>query len=145
MKEDVTYFIVETGALPEIFLKVAEAKKLLESGTAKTVKDATQMVNISRSAYYKYRDSVFPFYENFRGRTITIALTLENKAGVLSNALNLIAGGGANILTINQNIPINNIANVTITLETGKTDFNGLVNNIISSDGVNNLKIIARE
>ncbi len=147
MKEDKNYFVVDVKALPEVFLKVIEAKSMLESGAVKTVQEATKKVDISRSAYYKYRDSIFPLYENFRGRTMTIALGLENRAGVLSDVLNLIASDGGNILTINQNIPINNIANVTITLETGKMskEFTELINKIINTDGVKNFKTIARE
>ncbi len=147
MKEDRNFFIVDKSVLPEIFLKVMEVKNLLESKKEKTVQDAVATVGISRSAFYKYRESVHPFYENTRGKTVTIAMNLDDSQGVLSNVLNGIASEGANILTINQVIPINGIANVTITLETNVMvgDFSKLMKHIERLKGVLSLKIIARE
>ena len=118
MREDKNFFIVDKSVLPEIFLKVMEVKNLLESGKEKTVQDAVAKVGISRSAFYKYRDAVYPLYENTRGKTVTISVNLDDTTGLLSSILNSIADAGANILTINQTIPINGIANVTITIET---------------------------
>lgn len=141
------YFIVESSVLPEIIEKVIEAKKLLESGEVKTINDAVKTIGISRSAFYKYKDSVFPFYENSRGKTMTISVTLEDKSGVLSHMLNSIAETGANILTINQNIPINGVANATITIETGamNTDIKGLLDHMERTAGVRKIGILARE
>ena len=120
LKEDKNFFIVDKSVLPEIFLKVMEVKNLLESKKEKTVQDAVNRVGISRSAFYKYRDAVHPLYENTRGKTVTIAANLDDTPGLLSAVLNSIATEGANILTINQTIPINGIANVTITIETNE-------------------------
>ncbi len=112
------YYIVESSALPEVFLKVAEAKRLLLTGEAATVNEATRMTDISRSAFYKYRDSVLPFQNMMTGRILTFQLLLHDEKGVLSAILSCFAAGGANILTINQTIPTGGCAPVTIAAET---------------------------
>ena len=112
------YFIVEASALPEVFLKVAETKHLLENGTARTVNDAARITGISRSAYYKYRDAIFPFQDLMSGRIITFQMMLRDEPGCLSALLSSFAQFGANILTINQTIPSNGCASVTISAET---------------------------
>jgi len=112
------YYIVEASALPEIFLKVAEAKRLLSIGEAATVNDATQMTGISRSAFYKYRDAVLPFQNMMTGRIITFQLLLHDAPGILSNILTLFAENKANIITINSIVPTNGCAVVTISAET---------------------------
>jgi chorismate mutase len=147
MKEKDQFFIVDKSVLPEVFLKVIEVKTILEKGKVKTVQEAVSKVGISRSAFYKYRDYIFPFYENTRGKTITMYLQLEDISGLLSNVLNLIADAGANILTINQNIPLNGMANVTITIETGKMkeDMGSLMETLETLDSVKKIEIIARE
>lgn len=141
------FFIVEKSVLPDVFLKVMEVKKLLDTKKEKTVQEAVSKVGISRSAFYKYRDTVYPFYENSRGKTVTIGMNLEDNSGILSNLLNLIAFHGANILTINQMIPINCVAYVTITIETNlmKKDLSELITDLENLEGVESLKIIARE
>ena len=112
------FYLVEASALPEVFLKVAEAKRLLSIGKALTVNDATRMTGISRSAFYKYRDTVMPFHNMMIGRIITFHLTLHDEPGVLSAILTCFARHNANILTINQTIPSGGCAAVTITAET---------------------------
>lgn len=114
------YYIVEATALPEVFLKVAEAKRMLETGEASTVNDATKMTGISRSAFYKYRDAILPFHNMMIGRIITFQLTLHDQPGVLSAILACFAKRHANILTINQTIPTGSCAMVTITAETAE-------------------------
>ena len=147
MRADKNFYIIDKSVLPEIFLKVMDVKNLLESGKEKTVQEAVSKVGISRSAFYKYRDAVFPLYENTRGKTVTLAANLDHTKGVLSCVLNDIASAGANILTINQNIPINGIANITITIETDAMDMDlgSLIENIEKVQGVQYFKIIARE
>ncbi|MBO8434400.1 MAG: ACT domain-containing protein [Tyzzerella sp.] len=147
MREDKNFFIVDKSVLPEIFLKVMEVKNLLESGKEKTVQDAVAKVGISRSAFYKYRDALYPLYENTRGRTVTVSMNLDDTKGLLSSILNSIADAGANILTINQTIPINGIANVTITVETNdmEVDISTFVKKIEAINGVQKFSIIARE
>ena len=112
------YYLVEASALPEVFLKVAEAKRLLSTGEAATVNQATVMTGISRSAFYKYRDSVLPFQNMMTGRIITFQLLLHDEPGLLSEILNLFAAARANIMTINSIVPINGTAVVTISAET---------------------------
>ena len=112
------YYIVEASALPEVFLKVAEAKRLLSVGEASTVNEATKMTGISRSAFYKYRDSVLPFQNMMAGRIITFQFRLQDEPGVLSNILNAFAKYEVNLLTINSMVPTNGCAVVTISAET---------------------------
>lgn len=112
------YFIVEAEALPEIYRKVAEAKRLLDTGEAVTVYQATQITGISRSAFYKYKDAVRPFSDMLHGRIVTFQVMLKDEPGVLSEVLNLFAATGGNILTINQGIPVSGCAAVTISAET---------------------------
>ena len=118
MSTNPKYYIVEASALPEVFLKVAEAKRLLSTGEASTVNEATKMTDISRSAFYKYRDSVLPFQNMMTGRIITFQLLLHDEPGLLSNVLNIFAEHKANIITINSIVPTNGTAVVTISAET---------------------------
>lgn len=112
------YYIVEASALPEVFVKVAEAKRLLSTGEASTVNEATRMTDISRSAFYKYRDAVLPFQNMMSGRIITFQMLLNDKPGLLSTILGVFAEKQANIMTINSIVPTNGTAVVTISAET---------------------------
>ena len=112
------YYIVEASALPEVFVKVAEAKRLLSTGEASTVNEATRMTDISRSAFYKYRDSVLPFQNMMSGRIITFQMLLHDEPGLLSSILSIFAEKRANIMTINSIVPTNGTAVVTISAET---------------------------
>ena len=112
------YYIVEASALPEVFLKVAEAKRLLSTGEVTTVNDATRITGISRSAFYKYRDTVMPFRHVMSGRVITFQLLLQDEPGALSRLLTIFADNQANIMTINSIVPTNGTAVVTISAET---------------------------
>ena len=112
------YYIVEASALPEVFLKVAEAKRLLSTGEAATVNEATRMTDISRSAFYKYRDAVLPFQNLMAGRVITLQLLLHDQVGLLSRLLDVFADTNVNILTINSIVPTNGTAVVTISADT---------------------------
>ena len=112
------YYIVEASALPEVFLKVAEAKRLLSTGEASTVNEATKMTDISRSAFYKYRDALLPFQNMMTGRIITFQLLLHDEPGLLSRVLDIFADSNANIITINSIVPTNGCAVVTISAET---------------------------
>ncbi len=118
MPKEPKYYIVEASALPEVFLKVAEAKRLLSTGEAPTVNEATRLTGISRSAFYKYRDSVLPFQNMMTGRIITFQFLLHDQPGTLSAILGQLATCKANILTINSIIPSNGCALVTISTET---------------------------
>lgn len=112
------YYLVEESALPEVFLKVAETKRLLSTGEASTVNEATRMTDISRSAFYKYRDSVMPFQSVMTGRVVTFQLLVHDEPGQLSEILNLFAEIKANITTINSIVPTNGTAVITISAST---------------------------
>lgn len=112
------YLLVEAGVLPEVFVKVTQVKELLETGEVKTVADAVERIGISRSAYYKYKDSVRPFRDMKQGGIVTFNALLRDKKGILSSLLAIFADTGANILTINQSIPTNGAALVTISATT---------------------------
>lgn len=139
------YFIVEAGALPEIFLKVAEAKRLLETGEVDTVNLATRRVGISRSAFYKYKDAVRPFNDMLHGRIVTFQILLKDEPGVLSAVLNIFAQSGGNILTINQGIPSNGCAAVSIGAETSGLEISmeELLSNARGVEGVLRCEIMA--
>lgn len=117
MSSQSEYFIVEAGAMPEVFRKVAQAKRLLETGEEATVNGAVHAVGISRSAYYKYKDTVRPFQDMLHGRIVTFHILLRDVPGALSGVLNVFSGCGSNILTINQGIPANGCAVVTASAE----------------------------
>jgi len=118
MADKPKYYIVEASALPEVFLKVAEAKRLLSTGEASTVNEATKMMDISRSAFYKYRDSVLPFQNMMTGRVVTFQFLIHDEAGLLARMLDIFPECNANILTINSIVPTNGTAVLTISCET---------------------------
>ena len=147
MGVETAYFVVKKKAVPEVLLKVVEAKRLIESGRAESVAEATDLVGISRSSFYKYKDYIFPYHENAKGRTLTMVIQLDDQPGLLAVVLKVIAAYHANILTIHQSIPVNGIASLTISMdvfpETG--DVADMVAEIESKDGIHYLKILARE
>jgi chorismate mutase len=133
MAQTPRYYIVEAEALPEVFLKVAEAKRMMETGEASTVNAAARKVGISRSAFYKYRDVIRPFQDMLQGRIVTVQIMLRDEPGVLSAVLNLFAEMGGNILTINQAIPGGGSAAVTIGVET--SGLNGTMEEMLEAIG----------
>ena len=126
------YYIVSTEALPEVFIKVAEARRMLQVGEAATVGEAARMVGISRSAFYKYKDAVQPFQDMKAGHIITFYALLKDNPGVLSNFLSIFANSGANILTINQTIPTNGCAETRDMVE----DLESMMTRISAAEGV---------
>jgi chorismate mutase len=146
MNKDSVYFLVDASVLPEVFSKVIDVKKILSMGAVKTINEAVKEVGISRSAYYKYKDFVFPFYETSRGKVMTLFFVVEDFAGILSSIINRVAAAKANILTINQNIPINGLADVTISIETAgmEKDIRTLMDDISQVEGVRRQEILAR-
>ncbi|PYG88812.1 ACT domain-containing protein [Ruminiclostridium sufflavum DSM 19573] len=146
MKQESVFFLVDSFILPEVFSKVIEVKKILSTGKIKTVNDAVKEVGISRSAYYKYKDYIFPFYETSRGKVLTLFFVVEDFSGILSSIIDRIASAKANILTINQNIPINGLADVTVSIETFemKDDMQKLMTEIEKIEGVRRCEILAR-
>ena len=140
------YFVVKQKAVPEVLL-VVEAKKLLETKAAETVQEATDQVGISRSSFYKYKDDIFPFHENARGKTITFVIQMRDEPGLLSDVLKVVAEHNANILTIHQSIPINGLASTTLSVEvlpeTGNVS--EMIEMIENKNGVQHLKILGGE
>ena len=141
------YYVVRERAVPEVLLKVVEAKRLLESNRVATVQEAAEKTGISRSSFYKYKDDIFPFHEETRGKTITFIIQMDDEPGLLSMVLQTIARFHGNILTIHQSIPINGIASLTLSVEilpnTG--DLSSMVEAIEKLNGIQYLKILARE
>ncbi len=117
MEEKAPFFVLRGRAVPEVLLKVAEAKRLLASGKVESVLDATEAVGISRSSFYKYRDDIFPYHENPRGRTVILVIQMDDEPGLLSAVVATIAEFRANILTIHQSVPVNGIASLTLGID----------------------------
>ena len=117
MENGSKFYMVKKKALPEILLKVAEANVLLNRGKAKTIKEAIDAVGISRSSYYKYKEDIFPFRDNVKGKTITFVLSMDDEPGLLSLVLKKVAEFHANILTIHQTIPVNGVASLTLSVD----------------------------
>ena len=132
------YFIVEAEKLPEVFIKVVEAKRMLQLREVSTINEAAQRVGISRSAFYKYKDAVMPFNDMMSGHIVTFQSILRDEPGVLSAILNIFAASGANILTINQSIPGNGCAAVTVGAETSglQEPLDELLRQLNEADGV---------
>lgn len=147
MTEKTNYYVLKEKAVPDVLLRVVEAKRLLESGRVASVQEATERVDISRSSYYKYKEDIFPFHDNAKGRTITMVIQLDDEPGLLSAILKTIAESHANILTIHQSIPVNGIASLTLSVDIlpETTDANRIMERIEQQDGVHYLKILARE
>ena len=147
VSEKKKYFVVRERAVPEVLLKVVEAKKLLDSGKVDTVQDAAERTGISRSSFYKYKDDIFPFRDNVKGKTITFVLSMDDEPGLLSVVLNKIAQFKANILTIHQTIPVNGIASLTLSVDILPTtgDSAIMLEEIETLEGVRYLKILSRE
>jgi len=147
MQEKASYYVVKQKAVPEVLLKVVEAKRLLESEKVATVQEAVDLVDISRSSFYKYKDDIFPFHDNAQGRTITLTFQMDDEPGLLSDVLKIIADFKANILTIHQSIPINGIASLSISVQvleqTG--DVSEMIATMETWKGVHHVKILAKE
>lgn len=141
------YYIVKKKALPEVLLKVVEAKHLLDSEKALTVQEATEQVGLSRSSFYKYKDDILPFHENARGKTLNVILQVDDQTGILSSILTQIAKCKANILTIQQSIPIGGIASVALGFEIlpESVGVDTLLEELRAIPGVHYLKILGRE
>ena len=134
-------------AIPEVLLKVVEAKRLLESEKVLTIQEAVDAVGISRSSFYKYKDDIFPFHDNSQGTTITLTFQMDDEPGILSVVLQTIARFHGNILTIHQSIPINGVATLTLSVDIlpGEGDAEAMVDEIEQRDGIHYLKILGRE
>ena len=146
MADNIKYYVVKQKALPEVLLKVAETNRIIETENI-SVADATEKVGISRSSYYKYKDDIFPFHENAKGRTITMMMQMDDEPGALSEVLGKVAEYNANILTIHQSVPINGIASLTMSIEVLPTtkDLSEMMEQMESQKEIHYVKILARE
>ena len=147
MPDQVEYYLVDKKVLPEVFIKVMEVKQRLNTGESSSVNEAVRKTGLSRSAYYKYKDSVLPFFEATNGKKVTLLITVENFQGILSSILNVIAESRSSILTINQNIPINGLADISISIETASMfgSMDDIMSDITKIAGVRSCKILSRE
>ena len=148
MGETTKYFVVKQKAIPEVLLKVVEAKRLLESEKVLTIQEAVDAVGISRSSFYTYKeDDIFPFHDNSQGTTITLTFQMDDEPGILSDVLKIIAEYRANILTIHQSIPINGIASLTLSIQVLQTtgDISRMIEQLEGQPSVHHVKILAKE
>lgn len=147
MEETTVYYMVKQKAVPEVLLKVVEAKRLLETRKAMTVQEAADAVGISRGSFYKYKDDIFRFNDSSPGMTITLIFQMEDQPGILSDVLKVIADYRANILTIHQSIPIGGVASLSLSVQileaTG--DVSEMIASMERQKGVHHVKIMAKE
>lgn len=141
------YFVVKQKALPEVLLKVVEAKRLIKAEKVLSVQEAVDKVGISRSSFYKYKEDIFPFHDTAQGTTITLTVQMNDEPGLLSDVLRIIAVFGANILTIHQSIPINGVASLTVSVQVLPTtkDVSEMIDGMEKKQGVHYVKILAKE
>lgn len=141
------YYVVKKGALPEVLLKVVEANRLIDTQKAASVQEAVDMVGISRSSYYKYKDDIFPFHDSAQGTTLTISCQMNDEPGLLSDVLKVVAEFKANILTIHQSIPINGIASLSLSIQilAATGDVSEMIQEMEKKNGVHSVKVLARE
>ena len=141
------YYVVKKGALPEVLLKVVEANRLIDTQKAASVQEAVDMVGISRSSYYNYKDDIFPFHDSAQGTTLTLSCQMNDEPGLLSDVLKVVAEFKANILTIHQSIPINGIASLSLSIQilAATGDVSEMIQEMEKKNGVHSVKVLARE
>ena len=147
MAEEIAFYVLKEKAVPEVLLKVVEAKRLLDSGKVHTVAEATEKTGISRSSFYKYKDDIFPFHDNAKGKTINLVIQLDDEPGLLSVVLKKVADSAANILTIHQSIPVNGVASLTLSVEVKQNtgDISHMIVEIEKIPGIHYVKILSGE
>lgn len=147
MSEAAKYYVVTQKAVPDVLLRVVEAKRLLESEKVPTVQEAVDAVGISRSSFYKYKDDIFQFHDSIQGTTVTLTFQMEDEPGLLSDVLKTIAEYGANILTIHQSIPISGMASLSLSVQVlpNTGDISKMLEQMEAQKGVHHVKILARE
>lgn len=141
------FFLVREEILPEAIKKTIRVKEMLKRGDARTINEAVEKMELSRSAYYKYKDYVFPFYERrSQNKIVTLTLLLEHKKGVLSSVLNTISADSGSVMTINQGIPLQGVANATVSIETANlsVDLEALLDKLRMVDGVKRLEVLGQ-
>ena len=146
-KKQKKYYVVTQNAIPEVLLKVVEVKRLLEEKDAPSVLEAAEKAGISRSSFYKYKDDIFEFHENAKGKTVTFLIAMKDEPGLLSDVLKIVAQCRANILTIHQSIPVSGMASASISVQVQQKteDVTGMMERIDSMEGVKSLRILGAE
>ncbi|SHK17510.1 ACT domain-containing protein [Tepidibacter formicigenes] len=141
------FYLIDEEVVPEIYKKVVEVKKILSSGKVSQVTEAVKVIGISRGAFYKYKDYVFLSTNDQLGHIVTLSFFLDHTKGVLSGVLNKVADLGGNIITINQNIPIDEVASLTLTIDTKdmKVSIDELIQEVKKLKGVCSLEILSRK
>ncbi len=147
MSQSTEYYVVKKKALPEVLLNVVEAKRLLETHKCETVQEAVDMVGISRSSFYKYKDDIIQFHDNSQGTTLTLTFEIDDEPGLLSEVIKVIADHGANILTIHQSIPINGTASLSLSIQILEStqDVSEMIDVMEARRGVHSVKLVAKE
>ena len=146
MRDETGYYVLKKQAVPEVLLKVLQAKKLIDSGKCKTVNEAAERLGISRSSFYKYKDDIYEFHDSLQGTTLTLNLQVDDELGLLSDVLKVIADCGANILTIHQAIPYNGVASLSVGVQILPTtsDITELLGKLENLGGVHRVQIVGR-
>lgn len=139
--EKVNFYLINSNIMPDIYKKVIKAKSLLASGEAKNVAQASKMAGVSRSAYYKYKDAIFEYHGDDSSDTATINAKLKDNAGVLSSLMNELYKSGANVLSVNQSVPIHSVADVSVTVRIAEMTISKdeLLKSVKEIDGVNSV------
>lgn len=147
MAQSTEYYVVKKKALPEVLLSVVEAKRLLETHKCDTVQEAVDLVGISRSSFYKYKDDIIQFHDNSQGTTLTLTFEIDDEPGLLSEVIKVIADHGANILTIHQSIPINGTASLSMSIQILESthDISEMIDVMEAKRGVHAVKLVAKE
>ena len=147
MGEAASYFVVKQKAVPEVLLKVVEAKRLLESEKVLTVQEAVDAVGIIRSSFYKYKDDIFQFHDNSQGKTLTLSFQMDDEPGLLSDVLKIVAEYHANILTIHQSIPIDGVASLSLSIQVLQNtgDVSRMLEKMEGQKGVRHVKVVAKQ
>ena len=145
-EEKTKYYVLKEKAVPEVLLRVIEAKRLMDTREL-TVQEAVERAGISRSSFYKYKDDILPFHEKAKGKTITFLIQMDDETGLLSDVLQMIARHQGNILTIHQTIPLNGVASVTLSVDISEKggDASLMVSEIEAKEGIHYLKILGQE
>ena len=141
------YYVIKEQAVPEVLLKVINAKKLLDTGKVSSINEAAELSGISRSSFYKYKEDIFEFHDNANGRTINLSFQIEDEPGILSDVLRIIAETKANILTIHQSVPINGLASLSLSIQVldGTGDISEMVSRLEEHEGIMHVKLLAQE
>lgn len=147
MGQDPKFYVVKENAIPEVLLKVVEAKRLLDAGLARSIQEVTQIVGISRSSFYKYKDAISPFHDTKQGRTATLVIQMADKPGMFLDVLKTIAVYQMNVITIHQSVTVNGVANLMLSLQAQNEEENILkiVDEIGHKNGIHYIKIISKE